>query len=163
MEVALESSANTRISQIAMEVDLCSANPTNVRITQIAMEVILCTGASLISIACPVAPTTATVGVFYQSNPPIVLADNPPDTFVLLSGPLWMTINSLTGAVSGIPTATGTVTYTIQVTDSLGFTATVVAPCPLSVSAGPPVCVQVPATGPETLVLYNEPLEQQGT
>ncbi len=116
-----------------------------------------------ISIACPVSPLTATVGVFFTSDAPVVTSGTMPFTFTLVSGPLWMSINSLTGVVSGIPTATGSVTYQIMVTDSLGATATVVAPCPLSVSAGPPACVQVPATGPETLVLYNEPLEQQGT
>ncbi len=119
-----------------------------------------------ISIACPVAPLTATVGVPYVSDAPVVSGDTPPDTFVLLSGPPWMTINALTGVVSGTPTAEGLVTYTIQVTDSLGHIAVVDAPCPLTVSnpiPPPPVCIQVPATGPETLVLYNEPLEQQGT
>ncbi len=119
-----------------------------------------------ITIACPVAPLTAQVGVPYASDAPVVSGDTPPDTFVLLTAPLWMTINALTGVVSGTPTAEGLVTYTIQVTDSLGNIAVVSAPCPLTVSnpiPPPPVCEQVPATGPETLVLYNEPLEQQGT
>ncbi len=119
-----------------------------------------------ISILCPVAPLVAYVGVPYVSAAPVVSGDTPPDTFVLLTGPLWMTIDPLTGVVSGIPTTEGSVTYTIQVTDSLGNIAVVAAPCPLTVSnpiPPPPVCIQVPATGPETLVLYNEPLEQQGT
>jgi hypothetical protein len=119
-----------------------------------------------IVISCPVAPLTATVGVPYTSDAPVVTGDTPPDTFVLLTGPSWMTIDSSTGVVSGTPDAEGAVTYTIQVTDSLGNTATVSAPCPLTVSnpiPPPPFCILVPATPQETLVLYPEPLEQQGT
>ncbi len=128
--------------------------------------ILVAPGVAGISILCPVAPITAFVGVPYVSDAPVVAGDTPPDTFVLLTGPLWMTIDSLTGVVSGTPTAEGSVTYTIQVTDSLGNVAVVAAPCPLTVSnpiPPPPVCIQVPATGQETLVLYNEPLEQQGT
>jgi hypothetical protein len=119
-----------------------------------------------ITITCPVAPLTATVGVFYQSDPPIVANDTPPDTFVLLTGPPWMTIDPLTGVVSGTPTFEGAVTYTIQVTDSLGNVAVVSAPCPLTVSnpiPPPPFCIVPPATPQENLVLVNEPLENQGT
>jgi hypothetical protein len=122
--------------------------------------------APAISIACPVAPLTATVGVFYTSDPPVVTGDTPPDTFVLLTGPSWMTIDASTGVVSGTPDAEGAVTYTIQVTDSLGTVAVVAAPCPLTVSnpiPPPPFCILVPATPPQALVLYPEPLEQQGT
>ncbi len=82
MEVALEPSADTRISQIAMEVDLCSATPTNVRITQIAMEVILCSNAAL-AIACPMGGGTATVGVPYSAQI-VATGGTPPYTFALL-------------------------------------------------------------------------------
>ncbi len=119
-----------------------------------------------ISILCPVAPLVAYVGVPYVSSAPVVTGDTPPDHFDLSGAPAWMSIDPLTGIVSGIPTVTGNITYTITVTDSLGNMASVAAPCPLTVSnpiPPPPVCIQVPATGPETLVLYNEPLEQQGT
>ena len=119
-----------------------------------------------ISILCPVAPLTATVGVFYQSDPPVVVGDTPPDTFVLSDAPPWMSIDPLTGVVSGTPTFEGDVEYTITVTDSLGNTATVSAPCPLAVSnpiPPPPFCIVPPATGQEVLVLVNEPLENQGT
>jgi len=121
---------------------------------------------TLLAVACPIAPLTATVGVFYQSDPPIVVGDILPDTFALLSGPSWMTIDPLTGVVSGTPDAEGTFTYTIQVTDSLDNVAVVAAPCPLTVSnpiPPPPFCILVPATPPQALVLYPEPLEQQGT
>ena len=121
-------------------------------------------GSSGISIACPIGGSTATVGVLYTSAAPVVTSGTPPYIFSLVSGPPWMMINAATGAVSGIPSATGSVTFTEKVTDSLGATATVSGPCgPITVTAGPDVCEQVPATGPETLVLYNEPLEQQGT
>ncbi len=120
----------------------------------------------VLTILCPVAPLVAYVGVPYVSSAPLVTGDTPPDHFDLSGAPAWMSIDPLTGVVSGIPTVEGDVTYTITVTDSLGNIAVVAAPCPLTVSnpiPPPPVCIQVPATGPETLVLYNEPLEQQGT
>ena len=119
-----------------------------------------------LTIACPIAPLTATVGVLFTSDAPVVSGDTPPDTFALLSGPAWMTIDAGTGVVSGTPTFEGSVTYTIQVTDSLGNIATVEAPCPLTVSnpiPPPPFCILPPATGQENLVLVNEPLENQGT
>ncbi len=119
-----------------------------------------------IAILCPVAPLVAYVGVPYVSSAPVVTGDTPPDHFDLSGAPAWMSIDPLTGVVSGIPMVEGAVTYTITVTDSLGHIAVVAAPCPLTVSnpiPPPPVCIQVPATAPETLVLYNEPLEQQGT
>ncbi len=77
-----------------------------------------------ISIACPVAPLTATVGVLFTSDPPVVTGGTPPYTFTLDSGPIWMSINATTGVVSGVPTVAGTFTYVIRVTDSLGNTAT---------------------------------------
>ena len=123
-----------------------------------------------LSIACPVSPLTATVGVLYISLAPVVTGGTSPFTFTLLSGPPWMTIDPATGIVSGIPTVVGSFTYTIKVTDSLGATATVTAPCPLSVSSGaqppppPPFCIinPVPGTGP-TAVVYDEPTELQGS
>lgn len=87
-----------------------------------------------ISIACPIAPLTATVGVPYVSDAPIVSGDTPPDTFELVSDPSWMLIDVHTGVVYGTPDVAGNVDYEIKVTDSLGNTATVAAPCPLTVS-----------------------------
>ncbi len=77
-----------------------------------------------ISIVCPVAPLTATVGTLYTSDAPIVIGGIPPYTFTLDSGPIWMGIDGATGVVSGVPDAAGTFTYVIRVTDSLGNTAT---------------------------------------
>jgi len=47
-----------------------------------------------------------------------------PYTFAVTSGalPTGTTINSSSGVISGTPSATGTFTFTITVTDSLGFT-----------------------------------------
>ncbi len=123
----------------------------------------------ILAIACPVSPLTATVGVLYTSDAPIVTGGTAPFTFTLLSGPPWLTINPATGAVSGTPPFVGAFTYTIQVTDSLGATATVVAPCPLTVGAPhppppPPFCIINPAPGTNpTVVVYDEPTELQGS
>ncbi len=122
-----------------------------------------------LAIACPVAPLTATVGVLFTSDAPIVTGGTAPFTFTLLSGPPWMTIDPLTGVVSGIPTVVGSFTYEIEVTDSLGAMATVTGPCPLTVTGvtpppPPPFCIinPTPGTSP-TVVAYDEPLELQGS
>ncbi len=93
-----------------------------------------------ISIACPISPLTATVGVPYVSDAPIVTGGTPSYTFALLSGPGWMGIDASTGVVSGTPDASGAVTYEIEVTDSSSppLSATVPAPCPLTVGPAAP-------------------------
>ncbi len=90
-----------------------------------------------IAIACPLDSATATKGVLFTSSAPVVTDDTPPDTFALLSGPAWMGIDSLTGVVSGIPNATGEVTYIEQVTDSLGNVADTSPGCSLTVIPPP--------------------------
>ncbi len=76
-------------------------------------------------IVCPVGSGSGTVGVLFTSAAPAVSGGAPPYVlYELLSGPPWMTINSTTGVVSGVPTGTGSFNYVIRVTDSLGATAT---------------------------------------
>jgi hypothetical protein len=69
-----------RISQEVIEVALDSG--ANIRITQIALEVILCSG-SPPSVACPVGGNTATVGVPYSAQV-VATGGTPPYTFRLL-------------------------------------------------------------------------------
>ncbi len=99
---------------------------------QIFIQGPLATPPSL-SISCPVAPLTAAVGMLFTSDPPVVTGDTPPDTFALLDGPGWMGIDPDTGIVSGTPDTSGDITYTIQVTDSLGNMADTSPGCPLTV------------------------------
>lgn len=116
-----------------------------------------------ITLLCPLT-NTARVGesfsTFMQVSGGIA-----PYTFVITLGalPPGLVLNSLTGQISGIPSVAGSYSFTVQVTDSLGNSATVDAPCPLTVIAGPEMCILPPATGQENLVLINEPLENQGT
>lgn len=91
-----------------------------------------------VAIACPLGSGVAVVGVLFTSAAPVVTGDTPPDTFALLSGPAWMGIDPATGIVSGVPTATGTFSYVIQVTDSLGSIATTAPGCSVTVSGSPP-------------------------
>ena len=92
---------------------------------------------AVVTIACPAGSGTATVGALFTSNPPVVTGDTPPDSFALLSGPGWMSINTLTGVVSGVPDMPGMVTYVIQVTGSLGNVATTSPGCSIVVSKKP--------------------------
>lgn len=79
------------------------------------------------SITCG-SPPTATVGIPYSHTFP-VSGGTPPYTFAITSGslPPGLTLDTSTGVVSGTPSgpAAGTYSFTIQVTDSLGATATV--------------------------------------
>lgn len=89
------------------------------------------------TIACPTGSGTAIKGSLFTSNPPVVTGGTGPFTYALLSGPAWMSIDTATGVVSGVPDATGTVTYVIQVTDSLGNVTTTDPGCSVVVSKRP--------------------------
>ncbi len=123
--------------------------------------------ASPLTIACPVFGGTATVGVPYDSGPPVVSGGVPPYTYALTAGsgplPPGLTLNGTTGHIEGTPSASGVFHYEIRVTDSLGNTA--VANCAISVSIGPPpFCIVTPPPSfTPTLTSLNEPLEQQGS
>lgn len=69
---------------------------------------------------------TGTVGVGYSVTF-TASGGVPPRTWSVLSGtvPPGLTLNGSTGVLSGTPTAAGTSTFTIQVTDSRGGQATV--------------------------------------
>ncbi len=101
-----------------------------------------------ITITCPLDSDAATVGVLFTSTAPVVTGDTPPDTFVLLSGPGWMSIDSATGVVSGIPDVSGAITYVIQVTDNLGNVADTSPGCDLDVApSAPTLPCALPNTG----------------
>ncbi len=76
-----------------------------------------------LAITCPVQSGVAVVGVVFTSNAPGVISGTPPYSFALISGPDWMSIDPLTGIVTGTPTEAGPFTFVIQVTDSLAATA----------------------------------------
>lgn len=123
-----------------------------------------------ISLACPV-NTAIKIGTFY-SGQLIVTGGTFPYTFAILSGalPPGLILNASTGVISGTPTTSGSYSYTAEVTDANGLTATVT--CMFSVAPpGPPapppppaMCIINPiATFNPTLVSYNEPDELSGT
>src|ERR1019366_8788798 len=96
-------------------VTLTATNPVNLNVD--------CGYVSTLRLSC--SGNTGTVGVPYTS----MLAVNggcSPYTFSIISGslPAGLTLNPNTGIISGTPTAPGTSTYTAQVKDSCGNTAT---------------------------------------
>lgn len=128
-----------------------------------------------ITITCPVDGGSASVGVPY-SKFLVVTGDTPPDTFLITVGslPSGLTLNTVTGEISGIPTLAGTFDYTVQVTDSLGHMATTDPGCEIIVSPGctvviggappPEMCVPIPVpAGNATVSPFNEPVELQGS
>jgi len=75
-----------------------------------------------LTLACPAG--AGQVGVAYSSTP-AVTGGVPPFTFSISAGslPPGLTLNGLTGAVTGTPTTAGTYSFTLEVTDSTGAVA----------------------------------------
>jgi large repetitive protein len=121
--------ANTaRITQSAVEV--LTLQVGNARITQSAIELVVGLGINCGN------PPNAVDGVSYSHAFPAGGGD-PPYSFSIVAGALpgGLALNPLTGVVSGVPTAQGLFAFTVQVSDSLGSTAT--APCSILVSGVP--------------------------
>lgn len=77
-----------------------------------------------ISLACPVDAGSAQVGANYTAFL-VVTGGMAPFSFIILSGalPSGLTLNAITGEISGVPTLNGTFNYVAQVTDANGNTA----------------------------------------
>jgi len=72
-----------------------------------------------------------------------------PYTWSLASGsslPSWLTLNASTGQLSGTPSATGTVSFTLKVTDSSSTPQTATKPFSFTIAAGGPVPLQLLTT-----------------
>ncbi len=108
--------------------------------------------AAVLSLNCTF-PTGAQVGVAYTGASCTGSGGTPSYTYSLSGAPAWMSINSSTGVISGTPTASGTLSFTVKVTDSASTPATasypvtgfVVAPAavPLTLSCTFPTGAQV--------------------
>jgi hypothetical protein len=101
-------------------------------VDQGVIELIKSVVPNVLSVACP--SSTASFGEAYDDFF-VGSGGTPPYTFAVISGslPPGLTLNSVTGELSGTATASGTYPYTIQITDFLGATAT--TSCSITVAA----------------------------
>ena len=101
---------------------------------------------SSLTLSCPTG--TAQLGVAYSSAL-VVTGGVAPYTFSIISGslPPGLTLNTSTGAITGTPTTAGTYSFTAQVVDSQGNTA----------SASCSIVVTTPGTSPTTTTLTLTP------
>lgn len=90
-------------------------------VDQGVIELIKSITPEVLDIVCPT--TTTSIGVAYDSFF-TATGGTPPYTWSIVSGslPPGLTLNALTGELSGTATATGTFPYTVRVTDFLGAT-----------------------------------------
>lgn len=115
---------------------------------------------------CPLG--AATVGIAYSSSVGLTNG-TAPFTYALASGslPPGLSLNTSTGAVTGIPTGVGFFPYSITITDSSMPPLTATISCSILVAAPPfppPFCI-VPLTPTiqSTSVAYTEPTELEGS
>ncbi len=104
-------------------------------------------------VACP-AVNSGEVGVPFSSPAIAVDGGTPPYTFSVVGTlPAGLTLNSLTGAITGTPTASGS--FAIQVTDANG-TPTPTS-CPFTITPGPSITTCPTGSSGEIGVPFNSP------
>ena len=120
-----------------------SGNQINIQNSP-AVDAITCPGVTPISLSCPA--SSGTVGTAYNAGL-VAVGGVPPYTYSITSGSIApLSLSSTTGAITGTPTAAGTLSFTAEVMDSSGNTAvdTVTEACSINVTATPPYVCQIP-------------------
>jgi large repetitive protein len=125
------------------------------------------TGTKDLSITIAAPPTiitasplpTSEVGVAYSETLEASSGSGTYSNWSITSGTLpdGLSLGSSTGVISGIPTTAGTTTITVQVTDSLGGTAT--KDLSITIAAAPTITTASPLPTGEVNIAYSETLE----
>ncbi len=104
-----------------------------------------------ISPAASAPVVSAETSVIGQVNQPFtyqILASNGPLTsYEVLDAPVWMTLNPLTGLISGLPTAPGLFTVRLTATNASGTSAPVVLPLTIQPAANTPIITSTRTAG----------------
>ncbi len=105
-------------------------------------------------------PPNGEVGVAYTAQP-TASGGNGPYTWAVSVGTLpgGLSINAITGAITGTPTAAGTTNITVQATDSIGGTATQART--IAIVAAPTLTFTAPPAG-ELGATYSDQLTKSG-
>jgi hypothetical protein len=105
---------------------------------------ITCPGPTPLSLSCPV--RSGTVGTSYSSAL-VAIGGVSPYTYSIASGSIApLSLNSTTGAITGTPTAPGTLSFTGEVVDSSGNAVvnTMTEACSIDLTTTPPYACQIP-------------------
>ncbi|MES2599017.1 MAG: putative Ig domain-containing protein [Verrucomicrobiota bacterium] len=144
-----------------------ASNGAGVNVTLRAVDNTGCAATrAFVIVVCPaidLSPTTLSNGTVGSSYSQTVsgTGGTGPYTFSLASGSLsWATINTTTGAISGIPTSTETVSFTLRATDANGCAGTRA----YSITPVCPVISATPASAARGIVgsVYTQTLSASG-
>lgn len=131
-----------------------------IQVSQVVLEFVVNNVPASGVVASCNSPADGEVGLAY-THTFTASGGTPPYTFAIISGslPPGLTLDGSTGVASGVPTASGTFPFTLQVTDSLSVAGLV--NCSITIDPGPSPACNNPPSG-EVSVAYTHTFTASG-